>query len=126
MATSDRKQPEAPIPNDLTRLCGMIACLSGSGAVGGAIGMARLKHLHGGQFFVAIVAGLIVGIFIIWAVWHVVYRVSFAVLRRKVTTSTLPWSRVLPVMYGVLLICFAVSGYLGALLMGFFIRYVLG
>jgi hypothetical protein len=88
--------------------------------------MARLKHLHGGQFFVAIVVGLIVGIFIIWAVWHVVYRVSFAVLRRKVTTSTLPWSRVLLVMYSVLLICSVVAGCLGALFMGLFIRYAIG
>jgi hypothetical protein len=87
--------------------------------------MARVKHLDGGQFFVAVAFGFMIGIFTTWAVWQVAYRVSFAVLRRKVATSTLTWRRALPVMYGVLLICFAVSGYLGALLTGLFISHIL-
>jgi MFS family permease len=35
MSVDKRNSPRPPATNDLTRLCGMIACLSGAGAVGG-------------------------------------------------------------------------------------------
>lgn len=125
MATSSRKQPESPI-SDVIQMCVMIAFLSGAGAVGGALGMARAEHIKGLQLFLAVVFGFMVGLSITWAVWRVVYRGSLTVLRRKAATSRLPWRAVLPVMYGVLLVCFAMSGFLGAVLTMFFIRNFLG
>ena len=72
--------------------------------------MARAEHIKGFQFFLAVVFGFMVGLSITGAVWHVVYRGSLAVLRRSAATSRLPWSTALPVMYGVLLVCFAPTG----------------
>lgn len=120
MPPAGRKQPESSV-SDLTQLCVMIAFLSGAGAVGGALGMARAEQLAGLQFLAAAVFGFIIGMFITWAVWHVVYRVSKNVLRRK-AASTLPWRTVLPIMYGALLVCFAMAGFLGAVLTIFFVR----
>jgi hypothetical protein len=117
-----RKQP---VSDDLTRLCAMIACLSGSGALGGAVGMARAENIVGSPFFWAMLFGLAIVVIIVPTSWYIVYYGSLFVLRRKISTSTLPWNKVMPVMFVILLISFSVSGCLGALLTKFFIVHVL-
>jgi hypothetical protein len=93
--------------------------------VGGCIGMARANHLAGGPFLLAVLFGLMIGVIALWVVWNVVYRGSFFVLRRTVHTATLPWSKVMPAMFVVLLIFSTAAGYFGSLLAELFIRHIL-
>ena len=84
--------------------------------------MARVKHLNGGHLFVTVMFGLLLGVLLVWVVWYIVRRLSLAVLRHK--SATLPWRKVLPVMYGMLLICFAISSCVGALLTRLLIKFL--
>lgn len=123
MMTSDPKHSNPSGRNDLAQLCGLNALTSGSGALGGAIGIARVKHLEGGEFSLAIIFGLLIAIAAVWIVWRIGYRVSTAFLHGM--EPTLPWRKVMPVAYGVMAICFVASGCLGAFLTTVFVEGVL-
>src|SRR5712675_1290928 len=109
-----RNANDAP-QNDASSLLGMIACFSFAGALGGAIGTARVEKLSLPAGTLVAAFGLLIGISSAWAVWRVGARVLPGILARRAGES-LPWNQVLPMMYLMVIASLVASGFVGAAL----------
>lgn len=92
----------------LSKLWGMIACLSGSGAFGGSIGVARAAKLGTPQFCMTVAIGVTLAVTLAWAIWRAGSAFVPLVLSRLAISPSLSWRKVTPIVYFVLSLCFLV------------------
>lgn len=103
----------------------MVSCISGAGALGVGIGIARAQRLAGADLAAAVLFALAAGAAVLWMVWRFGVWLFPRLVARKGIPRDAAWSRVLPPMYVLLFAGFAIGGAIGGVLTHLVIKYVL-
>ncbi len=101
----------------------MISWISGAGAFGAAIGVARAEKLAGATFAAAVLFALVAGAAVLWLVWRLGAWLLSRLAARKAIPAQAEWSRVLPPMYILLFAGFTLGGIIGGVLTYLLIHY---
>jgi hypothetical protein len=125
MHTSNLRPAKKNERNDLTIMLGMNACVSGAGALGGAISMTTLETVTVPQFFVSLAFGLVVSVSILSIVWYGGRVFIRKFVHEERLSTPIAWKKALPISQIFLLTSFVSSGVVGASLTRWMIRGML-